>query len=294
MNGATLRDGWADALGRVLADERREWQRERELVVAEHRRALAEFKLEVIEAVRAKLAEVRNGEPGLIGERGPQGERGEPGEPGERGERGVAGQDGAVGPVGARGEPGERGEGVPGIPGPPGERGAPGPPGAFSEPIEWKQGGVHYERQIVTHAGSVWYARHDTASEPPGDDWVLIAAAGAPGRDAPIGEVCGLFDPKRIYQRFDLVTWHGSEWRAKYDQPGALPGDGWAMAGSVGGRGKQGERGAQGPAGPPGPSLSIVDWAIEKFRAAPILSNGTIGAVLDMRSFFELYHAEAK
>jgi hypothetical protein len=320
---ATLRDGWAEALGRILADERREWQRERELVVAEHRRVIAEIKLELFEAVAAKLAEVKDGEPGPPGERGEPGppggigERGEPGEPGpaglqgargepgERGEPGSPGEPGPPGergepgeaiegPPGARGEPGERGEAIQGPSGPPGEKGVPGPPGAFLEPLEWKAGTVHYECQIVTYAGSTWYAHRDTASQPPGDDWVLIAAAGAPGHDAPVGEVCGLFDPAREYHRFDLVSWHGSEWRARHDQPGALPGDGWTLSGQVGSRGKpgeKGERGECGPAGPPGPV--IVEWAVEEYRAAPILSDGSIGPVLDARGFFELYDGEA-
>jgi hypothetical protein len=111
---------------------------------------------------------------------------------------------------------------------------------------------------------------------------------GLPGADAPIGEVCGLYDRTRAYRKFDLVTFHGSEWRAKHDEPGPLPGDGWALSGQVGGRGKPGERG---PPGPPGPT--IVDWAIKEYRAAPIMSDGSTGPVIDMRVFFELYHGEA-
>jgi hypothetical protein len=39
--------------------------------------------------------------------------------------------------------------------------------------------------------------------------------------------------------------------------------------------------------------LTIVDWAIEEYRAAPIMSDGSIGPVLDVRGFFDLYHREA-
>jgi hypothetical protein len=107
-----------------------------------------------------------------------------------------------------------------------------------------------------------------------------------------VGEVCGLYDPKRTYSKYDLVTWHGSEWRAKTDKPGVLPGDGWALAGQAGSRGKTGERGPPGPPGREG--AKIVDWAVEDFRAAPILSDGTVGPALDMTSFFDLYHSQAK
>jgi hypothetical protein len=286
----TLHEGWAEALGQVLREERREWQRERELTAAEHRRIVAELeaqlatiKLELFQLVAAKLAEVKNGEPG---EKGAKGEPGEPGPKGEQGERGESAP-------GSPGEPGELGpSGEPGKDGVDGKDGASGPPGAFSEPREWTEGSVTYECELVTHEGSTWYARRDTASGPPGPDWLLVAAAGAPGRDAPAGEVCGLYDPKREYHRLDLVSFHGSEWRAKRDKPGALPGDGWALAGQAGSRGKQGERGEKGPPGAAGPT--IVDWAIEEYRAAPIMSDGSIGPVLDVRTFFELYHGESR
>ena len=153
-------------------------------------------------------------------------------------------------------------DGPPGPQGPSGERGEPGeaitgPPGETGPP------------------------------GPPGE----AGEAGPPGEVPYVGEVCGLYDPTRVYRGFDLVTWHGSEWRAKHDAPGPLPGDGWALAGQVGGRGRTGEKGERGPPGLPGPT--IVDWAIEEYRAAPILSDGSTGAVLDIRTFFDLYHAEA-
>ena len=155
------------------------------------------------------------------------------------------------GPPGPPGEAGARGEPGEAITGPPGERGLPGPPGA------------------------------------PGE----VGPPGAPGADAPVGEVCGLYDRERSYRKFDLVTFHGSEWRARCDDPGALPGDGWALSGQVGGRGKAGERGERGPAGPAAPRH--VDWAIQEYRAAPIWSDGSTGPVLDLRSLFELFHGES-
>jgi hypothetical protein len=208
-----LHDGWAVALGQALADERREWERLRELAAAEFRAELAVIKLELVERLAKAIAEMQPGP------------RGEPGE---------------------RGSPGEA------IMGPPGEMGLPGPPGEAGE-----------------------------RGEP-----------GPPGADAPKGEVCGLYDPARVYRLFDLVTWHGSEWRARKDDPGILPGDGWALASQVGGRGKPGEKGDRGPPGPPGPT--IVEWAIEDYRAVPMMSDGTTGAVLDIRGFFERFDGERR
>jgi Collagen triple helix repeat (20 copies) len=280
-----LHEGWAEALGQLLADERREWQQVRDLATAEHRRVVAELeaklatiKLELFELVAEKLAGVRDGEKG---EKGEPGRDGEPGQPGES----------VAGPPG---EPGESIVGPPGKNGRDGERGVPGPPGAFVEPRQWTEGAVHYECELVTHRGSTWFARRDTASMPPGEDWLLVAAAGA---DAPVGEVSGLHDPARIYRKFDLVVRDGAEWRAKHDNPGPLPGAGWALSAEQGKRGKpgeKGERGEKGECGPPGKSApTIVDWAIEEYRAAPIMSDGSTGPVLDLRGLFERYHGEA-
>jgi hypothetical protein len=285
MDTATLHDGWADALGRVLAEERREWRRERDQVIADHRLTIAEMaakvaqiELRLFELVAEKLAAVRNGE---------KGEKGEKGDPGES----------IIGPsgesiTGPRGEPGERGErGEAGIDGRDGEKGLPGPPGAFLPPREWEDGAVHYQGGLVTHKGSTYCAHRDTAGCPPGEDWVLVAAA---GRDAPVGDVCGLHDPARVYRKFDLVVRDGAEWRAKHDNPGVLPGAGWQLTAEQGKRGKPGDRGEKGERGPPGPpGPTIVEWAIEEYRAAPIMSDGTTGPVLDVRSFFERYHGQS-
>jgi hypothetical protein len=128
---------------------------------------------------------------------------------------------------------------------------------------------------------------------PPGEPGIQ-GPPGEPGEPGPVpyvGEVCGLYDVARSYRVFDLVSWHGSEWRARHDDPGPLPGDGWALSGQAGSRGKTGERGERGPPGLAG--ATIVDWAIEDYRAAPIMSDGSTGAILDVRNFFELYYGES-
>jgi hypothetical protein len=149
--------------------------------------------------------------------------------------------------------------------GPPGPQGSPGERGEPGEAITGPPG----EQGIPG---------------PPGEP-------GPPGPEPYAGEVCGLYDPARSYRMFDLVSWHGSEWRARHDDPGPLPGDGWALSGQAGSRGKTGERGERGPPGPSG--ATIVDWVIEDYRAAPIMSDGTTGAVLDVRNFFALYYGES-
>jgi hypothetical protein len=149
---------------------------------------------------------------------------------------------------------------------------------------------VHYEGSVVACGGATWQATRDTGREPPHEDWALLAAPGATGRDGG-GEVCGLFDPAREYRKYDLVMLNGSEWRAKRDAPGPLPGDGWAMSAQQGKAGKPGEKGERGPAG--SPATAIVGWQISEFRAVPVLSDGGLGPPLDLRAMFEQYHGEA-
>jgi hypothetical protein len=135
---------------------------------------------------------------------------------------------------------------------------------------------------------------------PPGEEGIPgpPGAPGEKGADAPVGEVCGLHDPARVYRKFDLVVRDGAEWRARKDDPGVLPGAGWVLASEQGKRGKPGEKGERGPVGPAGAvgpaGPTIAEWAVEDFRAAPIMSDGSTGPVLDMRGFFERYHGEAK
>ena len=67
----------------------------------------------------------------------------------------------------------------------------------------------------------------------------------------------------------------------------------------AGGCGKRGE-GDPGPRGPRGnrdaaeTPVTIVGWAldVEDYRACPALSNGEVGAILDLRPLFEQFHDE--
>jgi HK97 family phage portal protein len=63
------------------------------------------------------------------------------------------------------------------------------------------------------------------------------------------GRACGLYNAAETYRAMDTVAHNGSEWRARVDDPGPLPGDGWMLS-ARGARGKRGKDGPQGPAGP--------------------------------------------
>jgi len=140
MSDDTLVSELHEAIGDIIADERRQWQRDRALfeaqlngMLSDARAQLAELRMsfeatsrqrleEVAGAINARLLAVRDGAPG---------ERGEKGDKGDVGQQGAQGEPGATGAVGDQGNPGERGEkGEPGEAGQPGKDGEPGAPGA--------------------------------------------------------------------------------------------------------------------------------------------------------------------
>lgn len=113
---------------------------------------------------------------------------------------------------------------------------------------------VHYEAEVATHEGALWQATKDTGREPgDNDDWICLAVAGAPGRDADQIEIRGTYDPGKAatYSRLNIVALNGGAFIAKMDDPGECPGDGWQMIAS---RGKPGQPG-QSIKGDPGPSI---------------------------------------
>ena len=83
---------------------------------------------------------------------------------------------------------------------------------------------------------------------------------GAPGADARPWRHRRTYDQRQAYGEGDVVTHDGGSWLALYDEPGMLPGDGWAQLTVRGQRGKPGERGERGLTGPEG--RGIVDLSI--------------------------------
>jgi hypothetical protein len=373
-----MADVFEEMLGEILADQERLFaERTRQalaVIEAEARAAVAECRATIIELVaraEARLASVRDGEPGpagpmgpagprgetgetgpqgvagidgargLDGERGAQGiagEKGDQGEKGEAGPQGIAGADGAEGPrgiPGERGEKGDRGEAGPsgeaglageagkpgprgepgpigkdGLPGPRGdagpqgpagargERGAEGAPGKLPQVRAWVSDRVHYDGDIVTHAGALWQASRDTGGAPGGKDWTCLAVA---GRDARSPTPRGLFDAAGEYWASDIVAVNGSSFIAKKDNPGACPGDGWQLlvsqgrtgaAGSKGATGDRGPKGDPGPAGTPAPTIRTWEIDRKRYAAVPVLSDGTRGPTIELRGLFEQFQAD--
>jgi hypothetical protein len=124
-----LPEALAEALGGIIKNERREWQREHELALAHRDAIIADIKRENTE-LRVELRDIVNGflaraeiviEHVKDGEPGPEGKEGAPGIQGERGftgEQGIAGIDGLPGKDGEAGLQGEQGiQGISGIDG---------------------------------------------------------------------------------------------------------------------------------------------------------------------------------
>lgn len=120
-----LPEALEQALGEVLKQFRREWEREHEFVLAKRDAVIAdlqrtdlELQTKLKEDVNNLMEELRNikgekgekGDTGEKGDRGETGEKGEPGEPGNPGERGEKGEKGDSGDKGDPGAPGEKGE----------------------------------------------------------------------------------------------------------------------------------------------------------------------------------------
>jgi hypothetical protein len=178
-----LREGWAEALGEILARERAAWRQERDLAVAEHARQIAELRLEAAEAMLrikdlvAERLEASAERPGRILEAadvrvmlerlgclaafledraaslrdGRDGEPGPPGAPGETPDiepllERLEARGAALEAYAAGMRDGKDGE--------------PGPPGPIGElPMVrlWTER-VHYVGDVVAHRGATWQA----------------------------------------------------------------------------------------------------------------------------------------
>jgi hypothetical protein len=181
----------------------------------------------------------------------------------------------------------------------PGPQGPPGPPCKLPCVNEYFAERVHYESDVVTHAGALWQARCDTVHAPPHADWVCLARA---GRDAKMPRIRGTFKSDAKYEALDIVITNGNSFIAKKDAPGDCPGDGWQLLAASGKRGNVGERGPVGPSGRDGMNaetrvIRLEGWRIdpEKYAVVPQVLDGRQvidGPKLELRRLFEQFVAE--
>lgn len=187
----------AAALGQVLARERQEWRRDRDLMMAESRQTQAELRAELAlmrQTVSDCLAAVKDGEPGAPGESitGPEGPQGPPGMlpivaawadgvfySGEVvTHRGCTWQ--AMCDTG-REPPHDDWARL-------AERGADGADGrGFRIRGTWAEGAEYAALDVVMLGGSSFVARVDDPGKCPGDGWQLLAAAGSRGKAGEAG-----------------------------------------------------------------------------------------------------------
>jgi hypothetical protein len=100
----------------------------------------------------------------------------------------------------------------------------------------------------------------------------------------------GSFDVAAEYLAHDVVVRNGSSFAAKRDRPGGCPGENWQLLASKGNRGERGGPGPRGMVGGRGePAPRVKAWLVDKtkFTASPILTDGTVGAPLELRGLFQ-------
>jgi hypothetical protein len=153
---------------------------------------------------------------------------------------------------------------------------------------------VHYEADVVTHAGALYQARKDTAQTPSGADWVCLARA---GRDGLTPTIRGTYDVHEDYKMLDVIAMDGGSFIAKYDNPGICPGRGWQLLSRQGKRGQRGERGERGPTGPKGdqgpPVMpQLVSTKIDEFFNLTVLRSDGSLEIIPLREAFDRYHSE--
>jgi hypothetical protein len=172
-------------------------------------------------------------------------------------------------------------------------------PGVLPPIKIWEPRTIFYAGELVTFDGEVFQALANTGVRPDDKEfWICIARAGT---DAPGITPRGQWSATASYELLSLVTYQDGSYLATSSNPGK-PGDGgggWQMIASRGAKGDPGPRGPRGNRGDRGAAetpVTIVGWGIdaENYRACPALSNGEVGAILDLRPLFERFHDETE
>jgi len=299
-------DGARDAVRKMLADVRVEADRAEALRAAEHRAFMAESRqadvirdrdfANVMRDLKDRLASLKDGAAGRDGVDGKDGAPGHDGIDGLNGTDGAAGQDGAAGERGADGAPGVDGkdgaDGAPGIAGEPGRDGVDGKDGQEGVP---GRDGANGADGLAGAAGRDGADGSNGADGAPGRDGEqgpqgvpgVDGRDGVDGKDAYHGEARGLFDPDAQYRAMDTVSFNGSEWRAKCNEPGEIPGDGWMLSAGRGKRGDRGDRGERGADGAPGRAAPEIIALYADPKAMSIVATKDDGSELTA-DLFEL------
>jgi hypothetical protein len=170
-------------------------------------------------------------------------------------------------------------------------------PSALPPVKVWRQGMVTYEGELASFSGQLYQAKMDTGLQP-GDPeaWTCVARA---GRDAAQVTPRGEWSASLSYGSLNLVTYRDCSYVSIRDYP-ARPGDaesGWQMVAAKGAKGEPGPRGPRGGRGDRGAAeapVTICGWTVnvDEYKAIPTLSNGQVGAILDLRPLFAQFGHE--
>ena len=178
----------------------------------------------------------------------------------------------------------------------PGPQGPPGKDGKLPVVKIFQNDTVYYTGDVVICDGSTYQALRDTGQNVNHADWICLARA---GHDALTPTIRGTFGTSGKYKKLDIVALDGAALIARRDNPGSCPGDGWQLLSRQGRPGRPGERGERGPRGERGEKgesgATVIWWQLdpERYRISPLMSDGKVGPMLELRPLFERYHEEA-
>lgn len=226
----------ADAVGAILAQQRREWSLEHAAFIAEQRAMIADLRRENAE-LRAELRAAADEQAARVTAALTALKGGEPGEKGDVGPEGAAGRDGR--------------DGLPGVPGAGGEKGLDGKDGR--DGIDGKDG-LGFDDLDIAHDGERGFTFMLCRGEAK-KEWRY---------SVPAQIYRGVYGDGGRYERGDTVTWGGSLYHCNEpttDKPGAGS-TAWTLAAKRGQDGKDGKPGIKGDPGATGrPGRDLTQMA---------------------------------